>query len=77
MQRILHKRMLIGDRVIRLAPGGIPRCAECGWIETHTHLFYDCHIELVMLFIGWWNACTGSSTIGRIVMIPDGPIGNH
>ena len=61
--RVLHKRLYIGDRVMRLGGRNDPSrgnafCPRHNTVETHTHLFHDCHQDLVETFLGWWKHCT-------------------
>ena len=64
--KVLHRRLFIGDRIVKHAHRGMhdaARCACCGGLETHTHLFFGCVQELVELFLEWWNHCTGQGLV--------------
>ena len=60
MTKVLHKRLFIGDRIIRHNPGrkDLALCSHCDRLEAHTHLFYECVKTLVLHFVAWWNKST-------------------
>ena len=68
MTKVMHKRLFIGDRIVKHAASSMreaSRCPCCGGLETHTHLYYECVKGLVRLFLSWWNRCTGQKLVVR------------